>query len=212
MSFAGAQELEGEHMLGDGTRVCLRFIRPGDADELRRGFERLSPVSRYRRFLGAIGDLSDDNLRYLTNVDGYDHVAIVATRRRADGTEEGLGVARYIRVAGAPNIAEAAITVADDAQNKGLGRLLGLTLATAARQRGITHFRGEILADNESVRQLLREVGAELHATGDDGILFDVSLDRDSPTSPPTEIVIRRFLKAAATWIGGLIRHPRPLG
>ena len=212
MSAAGAEQLDGEHTLDDGTHIRLRFIRPDDADELRRGFERLSPASRYRRFLGGIGRLSDENIRYLTNVDGYDHLAIVATRQRADGTEEGLGVARYVRVAGAPNIAEAAITVVDDAQHRGLGRLLGLTLATAARQRGITHFRGEILANNDSVRQLLRDVGAELHSTGDDGVSFDVSLDRGPPTNPAPEVVIRRFLKAAATWIGGLIGHPHAPG
>lgn len=205
---AAAPALDEEHTLDDGTRVHLRFIRPDDADQLRQGFERLSPASRYRRFLGGIGHLSDQQIHYLTNVDGYDHVAIVAARRRSDGTEEGLGVARYIRVAGAPHLAEAAITVVDDAQHKGLGRLLGLALAMAARQRGITHFRGEILANNDSVRQLLREVGAQLRSAGDDHIEFDVLLDREPPAEPSPEVAIRRFLKAAATWIAGLVRHP----
>ena len=200
-------EFSEEHTLGDGTRVRLRYILPEDGDELRRGFERLSPESRYRRFLGGVGHLSDEHIRYLTNVDGHDHVAIVATRLRPDATEEGLGVARFIRVAGEPTVAEAAITVVDDAQHKGLGLLLGVALAAAARDRGIAHFRGEILANNDAVRQLLREVGAELHAAEDDRIVFDVALDREPPASTRRELAVRQLLGAAATWLDGLIRH-----
>ena len=48
------------HVLGDGTRVVLRHIRPDDVAELRRSFDRLSPESRYRRFFGGIAQLSDD--------------------------------------------------------------------------------------------------------------------------------------------------------
>ena len=43
-----------EHVLADGTRVILRHVRPEDAGEVRRGLERLSPQSRYRRFLSAV--------------------------------------------------------------------------------------------------------------------------------------------------------------
>jgi RimJ/RimL family protein N-acetyltransferase len=201
-------EFSEEHTLADGSRVRLRYIRPEDADELRRGFDRLSPASRYRRFLGGVGHLSDENIRYLTNVDGHDHVAIVAARLRPDGTEEGLGVARFIRVAGEPKVAEAAITVVDDEQHKGIGLLLGLALAAAARDRGIDHFRGEVLGNNEAVQQLLREVGAVLRAAEDDRIVFDLALDRESPATAPRDLPLRRLLGAAATWLGGLVRRP----
>lgn len=203
---SSAPEFE-EHTLADGTRVRLRFIRPEDAGELRRGFERLSPQSRYRRFLGGVGHLSqlnDEHIRYLTEVDGHDHVAIVAGRPRSDGTEEGLGVARFVRVDGEPTVAEAAITVVDDFQHKGIGLLLAMALAAAARARGIAHFRGEVLANNEAVQQLLREVGAVLHPADDNRIVFDVALDAEP--SAPWELPIRRFLAAAATWLADLVR------
>jgi GNAT superfamily N-acetyltransferase len=199
-----APDFSEEHTLDDGLRVRLRYIRPEDAVELRRGFEQLSPESRYRRFLGGLGHLSDENIRYLTNVDGHDHVAIVATRPRPDATEEGLGVARFVRVTDEPTVAEAAITVRDDVQHRGLGRLLGVALAAAARNRGIAHFRGEVLANNDSVHQLLRDVGAVLHAADDDRIVFDVALDREPPTSAPRDLRIGRFLRAAATSLVGL--------
>jgi GNAT superfamily N-acetyltransferase len=195
-----------EHTLSDGTRVRLRYIRPEDADELRRGFERLSPQSRYRRFLGGVGHLSDEHIRYLTEVDGQDHVAIVAARSRRDGSEEGLGVARFIRVAGEPTVAEAAITVVDDVQHKGIGLLLAMALAAAARDRGIAHFRGEVLENNEAVRKLLREVGAVLGSAQDNRVVFDIALDREPLANAPRELPIRRFLAAAATWLAGLVQ------
>ncbi|HEY6910671.1 MAG TPA: hypothetical protein VI356_14935, partial [Myxococcales bacterium] len=119
-----------DHVLRDGTQVTLRHIRPDDAAELKRGLERLSPASRYRRFLSLVSELTDEQVKYLTCVDGQDHVAIVAaTRVPGVEGEVGLGVARVVRVPGNPEVAEAAITVVDDAQGKGLGRILALALA-----------------------------------------------------------------------------------
>ncbi len=195
-----------EHALRDGTHVRLRHIRPEDADELRRGLERLSPESRYRRFLGGVGQLSDELIRYLTNVDGQDHVAIVAGRPRADGTEEGVGVARFVRVHDEPSVAEPAITVLDGEQHKGIGHMLAVTLGRAARERGISHFRGEILANNDTVRELLAGVGAELHEVGENRIVFDVALDRALPPDDPAPNAVGRLLNAASTWLAGLFR------
>lgn len=197
-----------EHALRDGSHVRLRHIRPEDADELRRGMERLSPESRYRRFLGSVGALSDELIHYLCNVDGHDHVAIVATRPRADGGEDGLGVARFVRVAGEPTVAEPAITVLDGEQHKGIGHLLALTLARAALDRGISHFRGEILANNDSIRELLASVGAEFRGTEPGRVVFDVALDRAPLPEAPgtTQNAARRLLAAASTWLAGLFR------
>jgi GNAT superfamily N-acetyltransferase len=126
---------------------------------LRRGFERLSPESRYRRFFVAKHTLSDAELTYLTDVDGFDHLAIVATTRLPDGTEDGLGIARIVRSKADPDVAEAAITVVDDWQNKGLGTLLLLRLVAAARERGIRRFESRALADNTALRDVLAPLG-----------------------------------------------------
>jgi GNAT superfamily N-acetyltransferase len=198
-------DLSEEHVLADGTRVTIRHIRPEDAEELRRGFERLSPQSRYRRFLGGVTSLSDEQLRYLTQVDGHDHVALVATTLPEGATEPvGLGVARYVRAADEPAVAEAAITVQDEVQGRGIGRLLGLVLARAALERGVTRFRGEILADNEAVRGLLADVGASVkHVDG--VVVFD--LDLEPPPSEPErglDVVAHKLLRAAATFLAGL--------
>jgi GNAT superfamily N-acetyltransferase len=166
------------HRLRDGMAVDLRHIRPDDAPELARRFKDLSLASRHQRFFSSLAVLSDELLHYLTHVDGHDHVAIVATTRAPSGHELGVGVARFIRMATAPTVAEPAITVSDEYQGRGLGYLLALTLARAARERGVTHFRGPILADNTQVRQLLEELGAELHRS-EDGLVFDIAIGDD---------------------------------
>ena len=193
-----------EHTLADGTRVTLRFIRPDDADELRRCFARLSPRSRYQRFLGGVGELSDEMVAYLTRVDGKEHVAIVATTDSLDlKSEVGLGVARFVQLPGEPGIAEAAVTVVDDAQGKGIGRLLLTALAEQALARGVRAFRGEVLAENVRMRHLLDETGATTHAADGQTLLFDVPLQ--GPAEAPVKEAshpLRRVLRAAARELG----------
>ena len=196
-------DLNEEHALSDGTPVVLRHVRPSDAAEIRRGFLSLSPESRYRRFFHATTDLSDASLRYLTEVDGVDHVAIVAGGYAPDlKTEIGYGLARFVRSKEEPSVAEAAITVVDPMQNKGLGRLLALTLAEAARERGIHTFRAEVLASNVPMRQMLVDLGVVVHGESEGALVIDVPLD-----DPPA---IVRWLHAAADRLAGRFRSPLP--
>src|ERR1700723_1832427 len=98
-----------------------------------RQFRRMSPDSRYRRFFSGITELSPVMLDYLTEVDGYDHFALVATVDSLDlKAEEGVAAARFVRLPGEPEVAEAAVTVIDDFQGRGLGRLLLARLVDAA--------------------------------------------------------------------------------
>jgi GNAT superfamily N-acetyltransferase len=167
-----------EHALDDGTKVTLRLIRPDDGEPLRQGFNRLSPTSRYRRFLSGMSELSDDMVHYLTEVDGVNHVAVVATTDSLDlKTEIGLGVARVIRLAEDPTVAEAAVTVSDDAQHRGIGRLLVRTVAEAAYERGVRTIRAEVLASNAPMRRLLDELSAVVRSDDGTTLIFDVPLE-----------------------------------
>jgi GNAT superfamily N-acetyltransferase len=141
--------------LRDGTSVQLRLVRPADRELLRRGFNSLSTESRYLRFMGTKAKLTEAELEALTTLDGVDRFAIGALRREPGGAGEGLGVARFVRLPGNPEIAEAAVTVADSVQGRGLGSLLLRRLAAAAREREIRFFRGDVLACNEPMRRLL---------------------------------------------------------
>jgi GNAT superfamily N-acetyltransferase len=197
-----------EHVLADGSRITLRCIRPEDAGELRRAFGKLSPRSRYQRFFALVPSLTDDMIRYLTQVDGDHHVAIVATCDSHDlKTEVGLGVARYVRLPDQPDVAEAAVTVVDDAQGRGIGRLLVRALARIARDHGVHSFRGTVLRENVRMRSILDEVGAKVHPEDGHTLVFDVPLEwpHESPDAHP----LRRLLRAAAESLG-LLPHGVP--
>lgn len=134
----------------DGNKLLLRPIEPGDKRALADGFERLSAESRYRRFFAPMSRLSGTDLRYLTEVDHYDHEAILATD--ADG-EAAVGVARYVR-GDDPTRAEVAVTVLDDWQGRGVATALLERLVAHAREAGIERFSALILADNEAAIEL----------------------------------------------------------
>jgi GNAT superfamily N-acetyltransferase len=145
-----------EATLRDGSRVEVRPVKRSDAELLLRGFERLSEESRYRRFLCSMPELSESMVRYLTNVDHHDHEAVVALD---PATGEGVGVARYVRDPDRPERAEAAVTVIDDWQGRGLGTLLLELLAVRAREEGLRRFTALMLASNDEMMELLENLG-----------------------------------------------------
>lgn len=152
-----------EYVLKDGTPVLVRAIRPEDATELQAGFARLSALSRYSRFLSSPLELSESALEYLTHVDFKDHVALVAFGPLCPGGKTiGLGVARFIRLVEEPEVAEAAVTVIDAVQARGIGTLLVKLVGQAALERGIRLFRAEVLHSNTPIQQILRAFNARL--------------------------------------------------
>jgi GNAT superfamily N-acetyltransferase len=194
--------------IDDGTPVRLRLVRPADKQAMRAAFERLSPESRYRRFFAAKTDLSESDLRYLTETDGQSHLALGA--ERAD-VPEALGVARFVRLRERPDTAEAAIVVVDDFQGKGLGRLLLSRLAAAARERGVVTFHADVLARNEPMRALLRSLApsAVEHA---DGIVMtiDIPTAEAAAAGPAPEeraAPLYRLLRLAASGLVSLRKN-----
>lgn len=133
----------------------MRPIRPDDRDAIATAFERLSEQSRYQRFMTAIDELSPSQLEYLTEVDHHDHEALVAFDPKSG---EGVGVARFVRLEGG-TAAEAAVTVIDDWQGRGLGVALCNLLAERAREEGIEKFTALLLASNDQMHDVLASLG-----------------------------------------------------
>ncbi len=157
-------------ILRSGTPVVLRAIRPQDKDALADGLARLSPESVYRRFLQPKPRLSAAELRYLTEVDGIDHVALVAELAGGSGTRPVVAVGRWVRDRERPDQAEIAVVVCDALQGQGLGSLLGRELAAAAQERGIARFTATMLAENEPARRLLAGLTGELTSSVSGGV------------------------------------------
>ena len=179
--------------LPDGARLLVRPIEPEDRARLVAGFERLSPESRYRRFFTPLGELSGRQLDYLTRVDHHDHEALVAIDEQSG---EGVAVARFIRVG--EGVAEPAIAVVDDWQNRGVGSALLDLLVERAREEGIRRFAALVLADNPGAITILERLGDTRRDPRGREIELDIDL------TEPAEAVgsIRSLLGAIAA--GGI--------
>ena len=136
-------------LLRDGGSIHIRVIRPDDKQRLLALFELLSSRSVYFRFFQTKQRLTDEELRYFTELDFTRDVALVATLQEGQD-EHIIGVGRYFRITedGKPTThAEVAFTVAEAHQGRGVGTLLLEHLATIARMQGIDTFE----ADRKSV-------------------------------------------------------------
>jgi GNAT superfamily N-acetyltransferase len=149
------------HHLADGTRVSVRPLVSGDRDELVARYQELSSRSRRLRFVSAPANLSDRLLDHLLDIDYVDRHALVATLVDEPGTPS-VGIARYFRNAAEPNSADAAVTVLDGHQGRGIGTLLLTSLVAEAMENGVETFTADILWDNGELLDALRAVGARV--------------------------------------------------
>lgn len=148
-----------EIVLRDGTRVHLRPIRPDDAPRLQQTFSMLSPQTIYMRFLNTATGLSDEQARYLAEVDYHTRMALVGTIIE-EGEERIIAVARYgMLIDREPGLAEAAIVVRDDYQSRGLGRISMERLVKYASENGVNAFVASIHTANFRVLDFIRSSG-----------------------------------------------------
>lgn len=129
---------------------------------LADAFAHLSAESRRLRFLTVKPSLSESELRYLTDVDGHHHEALGAID---PATGQGIAVARFVRDERDPSRAEVAVTVADEWQRRGVGKLLLGRLADRAREEGVTRFTALVSTDNRGMQRLLDGLDAPSRLT-----------------------------------------------
>lgn len=186
--------------LKDGTPVLLRPVLPEDRQRLENGLLRMSAESRYQRFFSLVGELSDKQLRYFTEVDQINHVAWIALDPSASGLP-GLGIARFVRYRDEPMMAEVAFTVIDAYQARGLGSTLLATLYLVAQVRGIETFRALVLVANGTVVDWLRRLGASGKLSSGGVVELDLPIHRDlanlpqSPTGRQFEKLLQQLSK-----------------
>src|SRR3954452_16483928 len=153
--------------LPGGAPILIRKIRPDDKEMLARGLRELSDLSVQRRFLAPKRRFSHAELRYLTEVDQHDHVALVA-ESPTQAVRGLIGVGRFVRLADDPTAAEAAIGVGGLWEGRGIGSMLARELAARARGLGIRRFTATMSSDNVPAQRLLRKLNREVagHAVG----------------------------------------------
>ena len=150
-----------------GEKIAFRYIRPDYKKQLAAALARLSPESQRKRFLAPKPLLTASELRYLTEIDGFDHVAVLAVP--ADDPDVIVGVGRFVRLRDLPDTAEVAIVVGDPFQGQGLGRQLGRRLADAARERGVERFTATLLGDNVAAHRLFHSISDRLEGRVEGG-------------------------------------------
>jgi RimJ/RimL family protein N-acetyltransferase len=162
--------------LPDGAQILIRPIRSDDKRFLEDGLRQLSDESVHRRFLSPKRSFSRAELRYLTEVDGRDHVALVA-EYPGEPVRRLIAVGRFVRLAQNPDAAEVAIVVSDDWQRRGVGSLFAERLAAEARRLGIQQFTATMATDNVPAHKLMARLTEHLeeHHTGSG--VSDVVLD-----------------------------------
>ena len=135
----------------DLSAVTIRPIEPEDLEGLRGLFQRMSPETRYFRFLNPVDHAGEACLHHLAEVDRGERDALVATVG-----DQVVGVARYDRNAAEPRQAEVAVVVEDAWHRHGVATALLRALTGVATERGVEHFTATVAADNRAVATLVR--------------------------------------------------------
>ena len=161
--------------LRDGSEVTIRPIEPADAPRLLEIWAEMSALSRRRRFLASSpnGEVAEEDLSYLVDVDHRRHEALLALD--ADG--HGIGVARYVRIPGDREAAELAVVVVDAWHRRGLATALLDRLTARARENGIRRYEAIVSEDNDIVLSGLERAGATRTGRTSEGeieLVFDV--------------------------------------
>jgi acetyltransferase len=158
--------LESQWALLDGTRITVRPIRPEDAQIERDFVRKLSPQTKYFRFMHALHELTQEMLVRFTQIDYDREMAFIAVVKLGDQETE-IGVARYVMNPDRHSC-EFALVVADEWRKKGIGSYLMTQLMQAAKNRGFDLMVGEVLADNEHMLDLAGRLGFRQRAHDQD--------------------------------------------
>jgi RimJ/RimL family protein N-acetyltransferase len=186
--------------LRDGSPVVIRRLGPDDREPLRELFRRLSPASRYRRFLSLGSEPAESQLSYLATVEPDSHPAWIALDGAAP-VPRAIGVAEYVRFETDPGTAEVSVTVADAYQGRGLGTLLLGALSRTAVAEGIDRFVAYVLSDNTPMLRIFRDMGATRAESIEAGVQrLEMPVPRDPRDLPNT--ALGRVFRAVAREMG----------
>ncbi len=155
-----------------GLRVVVRPIRPADERLYGAFVAKLEPEDIRFRFLAPRKEFSHAFIARFTQIDYARAMAFIALSE--DG-QELLGVAR---LATDPDYTagEYAIIVRSDLKGKGLGFVLLSQLIRYAESEGLSDLHGTVLAANEPMLQMCRELGFRVGADQDEPGLLSVTL------------------------------------
>jgi acetyltransferase len=152
--------------LRGGGEYTVRPIHTDDAQMLQDLVLRISPESRYFRFVSPIIELTPSMLARFTLIDYDREMALVAVLKERNTAGEGtsaeseriVGVARYITNPD-NSTCEFALLVDDKFSGMGLGSRLMESIMDVARDKGLSEIDGLVLSNNEGMLKLMKSLG-----------------------------------------------------
>ena len=193
-------------ILANGTPLRLRPIAPEDDERMIRLFYRLSPQSIYRRFMTMVTRMDEKEVRRFTHIDFDNEMAIVGVIE-AEGEPGGeliVAVGRFVRLP-KPTQAEVAFTVEDPYQGLGIGTHLLQELIPFARMAEIEVLEAEVLAENQQMLQVFRNMGFVITSSLREGVVHIEFTVRETELTQD-----RRFAREQAAHVASMERLFRP--
>jgi acetyltransferase len=149
----------------DGLAYILRRVTPADVGLLSEFVRGLSEETRWLRFMTA-RPCSDEFVRaevarMVAGAAG-NAITLIVTKARGGSSAVAATELVYNRK---NNTGEVGLVVMDDAQHKGIGSLLLRQLLQIAKELGLTHLHGDLLAENLAMLRLIRALGLPYRAS-----------------------------------------------
>jgi acetyltransferase len=164
-----------------GMRILIRPIRPTDEVLYRAFLQKLSVEDIRFRFLSPRKEFSHAVVARFTQIDYARAMAFVAL---SEEQRELLGVAR---LAADPDYtrAEYAVIVRSDLKGRGVGWTLMRHLIRYAESEGLRDLHGDVLAANERMLRMCRDLGFDIAADPEDLTLRKVRLKLPPKSAAP---------------------------
>jgi len=174
--------LERHVTLRDGTKVLLRPLTPADAGLYPDFLREVTADDLRLRFFAPMRQVSPVLIDKLIHYNPARAMAFIAIE---ESTAKMLGVVR-LHDDDSGDSAEFAILVRSRLKSRGLGSMMMKHMIGCARDKGLKHVRGQVLAENTSMLTMCRELGFRVGNDPEErGVkLVDLAVGALMPSSP----------------------------
>lgn len=144
----------------DGQEIRVRRLTSEDALHLVDIFENMSSDSRYNRFHQTADHFHPERIQMeaekIAHIPPEQQGGMIAFADLPDRRNAPISAARYVCLG--DGVAEAAVSVRDDMQGKGIGTKLLELIAEDARERGVRLLTANVLNSNKSIFTILMKL------------------------------------------------------
>jgi len=146
--------------LKNGSQVLIRRAEHEDFRILFSMFSSLSDDTMFRRFLRSQKTLTEADAKEMLQLDDKNVTSLIAILQK-NHNDQAIGEARYVTDSSG-RLAEAAVVIADEWQNLGLGTALFSDLLAEAKRADLTKITAYFDLENRSVIHVGQKFGFAL--------------------------------------------------